>query len=243
MSKPGSTRIRTPRIVQPGGGGGRSVLWLFFLVALAAWSWQVFEFGRQRAGFDVGRCDQEASVFERRIEELEEERENLRAQAAKLERAGQIDRAAVNGVQGEVRSLQEERASLKREVAFLKKLVSGGGKKLALGDYDLVDLGEGKYRFEATLSKLGDDDNTVSGQVTIEVAGLTEGAPETLDLGKLTKGKRTNIGIRFKNYQKLKTDLALPSGFEPASITVAVNPDGNTFKSFEQVFEWKSPGA
>lgn len=243
MSKPGSTKIRRPRIIQPGGGGGRWLLWLFFLVALGAWSWQVFEFGRQRAGFDFGRYDETSSVLERRIERLEAEREDLLAQAAKSQRAGQIDRAAVSGVQQEVRSLQQERADLKREVAFLKKLVSGGGKKLALGDYRVTDTGDGKYHFEITLSKLGSDDRTVSGQVTVEVAGLAEGTPKTLDLKELTNGKRTNIGIRFKSFQKLKTDLDLPNGFEPASITVAVNPDGNTFKSFEQVFEWKSPGA
>ncbi len=57
MGKKKPTRVITPRIVQPGEGGGRPWLWLLFLVALAAWSWQVFEFGRQQAGFDAGRND------------------------------------------------------------------------------------------------------------------------------------------------------------------------------------------
>ncbi len=32
---------------------------------------------------------------------------------------------------------------------------------------------------------------------------------------QLTDGKRSNIGIRFKSFQKLKTDLNCPRGFEP----------------------------
>jgi len=236
-------RVITPRIVQPGEGNVRPWLWLLFLVALGAWSWQVFQFGQQRAGFDVGHRDKAETQLRERIAELEEETAVLRAAAARFERAGQIDRAAVVDVQSEVKSLQAERAELKREVAFLKSLVSGEDKKLTLDDYSLVDAGDGSYRFEITVAKGDDDQTTVGGQVTISVKGQVSGAEKVLDMRTLTDGKRDNIGIRFKNFQKLKTDLQLPAGFEPVSVEVAVRPDGKGFKAFEQVFAWKLSGA
>jgi hypothetical protein len=238
MGKVKATRVISPRIVQP-GEGARSWLWILLLLALGAWSWQVFEFGQQRAGYDAGERDEVEERLLQRIAELEEERDRLRSSAARFERAGQIDRAAADGVRDEVKSLQEERAELRREVAFLKTLVSGGGEsKLALDQYSLVAIGEDSYRFEVTLSKRTGDGDTVRGQVVVSVSGEVDGEKRTLDMATLTDGKRSNIGIRFKNFQKLKTDLKLPTGFVPASIEVAVKPDGKTFKSFEQTYDW-----
>lgn len=238
MGKLKPTRIVTPRIVQPGEGGGRGWIWLLFLVALGAWSWQVFEFGRQRAGLDSGARDQvEDSLYER-IAALEDERDALRRAAARFERSGQIDRAAADGVKAEVKSLQAERAELKREVAFLKTLVSGGSSKLALDDSRLVDAGDGRYRFEVTLSKQSDDGKTVAGQAVIRVKGRQGGIDKTLDMKTITDGRRTNIGIKFKNFQKLKTEIKVPPDFEPATIEVSVLPEGKQFKSFEQVYDW-----
>ncbi len=241
MPKVKPIRVTTPRIVQPGEGGVRAWVWLLFLAALGALSWQVFQFGQQRAGFDIDRSNAREETLQDRIAELEGEREVLRAAAARFERAGQIDRAAADGVKAEIKALQDERAELKREVAFLKSLVSGGGgnKRLKLDDYRLTAVGEEAYRFEVTLSKAENDSATVNGQVILRVKGKAAGTPKTLDMRALTDGRRTNIGVRFKNFQKLKTDLQLPIGFEPAAIEIGVKLDGNSFKSFEQAYDWR----
>jgi len=239
MGKIKPARVVTPRIVQP-RSGPRTWLWLLFLAALAAWSWQVYDFGRQQGGFRAEARDQVEADLLARIARLEQEREALRAAAARFERAGQIDRAAADGVKSQVLALEEERAELRRQVAFLKTLVSGGeGAMLVLDDHNLTRVGERSYRFEVTLSKETDDDETVVGQVLIRIAGEADGATRKLDMEAFTDGKRTNIGIKFRNYQKLRADIELPDGFEPASIEVAVKPDGKSFKALEQAYDWK----
>jgi hypothetical protein len=242
MGKIKPTRIVTPRIVQP-RSGWRPWVWVVLVVGLAAWSWQVFEFGRVQASLDARMGDPTPTDPFRRIAELEQERDALRASAARLERAGQIDRAAAESVQAEIRALQEERAELKREVAFLKRMVSGGDSKLVLDGQSLTALDELAYRFEVTLSKQTEDEDTINGHAVIRVTGQLNGAEKTLDMQTLTNGKRSNIGIRFKNFQRLTTDLSLPKGFEPAKIEVAVKPDGKSFRSFEQSFDWKPSDA
>ena len=243
MGKKKPTRIITPRIVQPGEGGGRPWLWLLFLLGLAVWTWQVFEFGRQRAGFDVGHWDEQERSMQQRIEQLEEERDELRAAAARFERAGQIDRAAAEGVQAEVKALQGERAELKREVALLESLVSGSKDTLMLSDFSLSAIDELNFQFAVTLSKRTESEDTISGQATVELSGELAGERHILGMNQLTDGRRSNIGIRFKSFQKLKADLRLPEGFEPDSLKVLVTPDGENFKSFEQVYDWKVEGA
>lgn len=242
MGKIKPTRIVTPRIVQS-RSGWRPWLWVALLVVLVAWSWQVFEFGRVQASLDARMGDPSQTDSLQRIAELEQERDALRARAARFERAGQIDRAAADSVQAEIRALQEERAELKREVAFLKRLVSGGDSKLVLDSHSLTTLGKLAYRFEVTLSKQTEDEDTINGHAFISVSGQLDGVEKTLDLQTLTNGKRPNIGIRFKNFQRLTTDLSLPAGFEPAKIEVAVKPDGKSFRSFEQSFDWKPSDA
>lgn len=237
MGKIKPMRVPTPRIVQP-SDRSRAWLWILVIVALGAWSWQVFEFGRQQAGFSVTECSSAAAALERRIAELEEERDDLRAAAARLERSGQIDRAAADGVQGEIRSLQNERAELKREVAFLKSLVSGEEHQLALTDHRLAEIGERAYRFEVTLSKSSDKAGTVEGEVVFSVKGEAEGVLRTLDMEALTDGRRNRIGIKFKNFQKLSADLRLPEGFEPSEVVVEVKPRVQGFGAFQQTFAW-----
>jgi hypothetical protein len=239
MSKVKPTRIVTPRIIQPRSGGW-TWLWLAFLAAFSFWTWQVYEFGQQRGGYSATQRDAAEDALLARIDDLEKQKIALTARAARYERAGQIDRAAAEEVKAEVRELQEERAALKREVAFLTSLVSGGGtEELLLDAPRLVETGERSFRFEVTLKKRSEDSNTVSGRVLIKVLGKAGDKQQRLEMTEFTDGKRSNIGIRFKNFQKLKTDLKLPEGFDPIKIEVAVQPTGNQFKSLEQAYDWK----
>jgi hypothetical protein len=58
----------------------------------------------------------------------------------------------------------------------------------------------------------------------------------------LTSGRRSRIGIRFKNFQKLSAEFKLPEDFEPREIVVAVRPKGKGFKAFEQTYDWQVKG-
>jgi hypothetical protein len=239
MGKIKPSTITTPRIVQPRAYGA-TWLWAVFLVALSLWSWQVFLLGEHSGGLDAAQRDKVEASLQQRVDDLEKQKMALTAQAARFERAAQIDREAAEQVKGEVKSLQEERAALKREVAFLKALVSGeASEELAFESPKLMLVDGRDYRFEVTLSKRSEDAGTVSGRVVIKVVGNSDGVEKQLDMSALTDGKRTNIGIKFKNYQKLKTDLKLPEGFDPSRIEVAVQPNGNVYKAFEQAFDWK----
>jgi hypothetical protein len=238
MSKVKPRKVTTPRIVQPQQGW--PWIWLVFLAALSLWSWQVFEFGQRNGGFHAVEREAVEDQLRARIAELEKANMALTARAARFERASQIDRAAAVKVQDEVRSLQEERATLRREVAFLKTLVSGeASEELALDEPSLTTTDDGDYFFEVTLSKASEEESTVSGRVMINVLGETANGGKTLSMEEFTEGRRTNIGIKFRNFQRLKTEIALPEGFEPSTIEIAVQPNGNVFKPFRHTYPWK----
>jgi hypothetical protein len=239
MSKIKPTEVITPKIVERRLNPWP---WIVAVALLALWTWQVLAFGERQGGHAAATAAARETGLETRIAELEKEKVSLTAHAARLERASQIDRAAVESIQAEVTALQEERATLKREVAFMKALVSGEAtEELWLEKPRLVDAGDGRFVFDVTLTKPPDDDDTVTGRVVIEVIGKAGGKTERVDMKSLTKGSRTNIGIRFKNYQRLSTDMVLPEDFQPEQIEVAVEPSGDVYKAFKKLYEW-DPG-
>lgn len=239
MAKVKPTEVITPRIVER-----RLNPWPWVLAAalLLLWTWQVLAFGERRGGHVAEVAEVREQELRARIDALEKEKVALTAHAARLERASQIDRAAVESIKAEVTALQEERAALKREVAFMKALVSGEAtEELWLEKPRLSDAGDGRFLFDVTLTKPPDDDGTVTGRVVIEVIGQADGKTERVDMKSLTQGSRTNIGIRFKNYQKLSTDMVLPKDFEPQKIEVVVEPSGDVYKPFKKLYDW-DPG-
>jgi hypothetical protein len=241
MAKIKPTEVITPKIVE------RRVNpwpWILAVALLALWTWQVLAFGERQGGHAAGAAAARENQLESRIAALEKEKVELTAHAARLERASQIDRAAVESIKGEVTALQEERAALKREVAFMKALVSGEAtEELWLEKPRLRDAGDGRFVFDVTLTKPPDDDGTVTGRVVIEVIGKAGGKTERVDMKSLTQGSRTNIGIRFKNYQRLSTDMVLPEDFQPEQIEVAVEPSGDVYKAFKKLYDWDPGGA
>jgi hypothetical protein len=236
MAKIKPTEVITPKIVERRLNPWP---WIVAAVLLALWTWQVLEYGERRGGHVAEAAEAREAERQARIAELETEQVALTAHAARLERESQIDRAAVESTKAEVRTLQEERAALKREIAFMKALVSGEAtEELWLEKPRLSEAGDGRYAFDVTLTKPADDGGTVTGRVIIEVIGRIGDKTERVDMQALTKGSRTNIGIRFKNYQRLSTDMVLPQDFEPEKIEVAVEPNGDVYKAFKKYYDW-----
>lgn len=237
MAKPRSN-FEAPRIVQPGGSSGRWLWWMLFVLLAALLAWQAFEFGKQRGGFDTGICDQRMQQLQSQIAGLQQERDELQARAARFERSAQIDRTAVQQAQQDLEALQEERAQLRQETEFLKSLVSGDVSILQLSDVELTGGGQaGDYVFSLTVSKRARDNERVRGKLVVSVIGESDDEETELKQEKLGIDS-AKLVLGFMNFQDIEGQISLPEGFVPTGLKVAVEPKGDTFKSFEQTFPW-----
>lgn len=229
--------VTAPRIVQP-GGHARTWLLTVVLVLVIALAWQAFDYGRKRAGFDLPQHLATESQLRQRVQQLEQERDQLRMQEARFQRAAQIDQAAMAAVQTDLKNLQQQRAELRRQVALLKSLVSGDATSPKLVGVKLQKLGDGgHYRFAFSLTNRTLNGKRITGQAAIQVVGQSQGKPVTLtasDLG--VDNKQLRLG--FKNYQKITGDMTLPSGFVPSELQIDVASSAKQFKAFKQVFHW-----
>lgn len=177
-------------------------------------------------------------LLEERLEDMRRQRDRLRQQAAKLERAAQIDRSAVSLVQQELKSLQDERAHLQKQVQLLESLVSGDLSLLQLDQLalDKTDTSN-RYAFAFTVSKRVKDSEKVRGDVEITVSGELQGKAEELGFESLGVDKPMKMG--FSHFQKFQGELKLPAGFIPRELRVSVKPAGKKFKSFDRTFAWQ----
>jgi hypothetical protein len=231
------SHFHTPRIVQP--GFQHSIWWWLLVLVLAGLlSWKAFEYGRERAGFDSEASDTQVALLEKRIQALQEERDELRAAAARYQRSSQIDQSAVAAVREELTGLQEERAELRQQLEFYKSLVSGSMALLQVTDMSLSKQEAGNaYRYTFTVSKRAKDKKRVGGTVLLSVSGQLKGESAELTAKELGL-ESDSFRMGFMHFQKFEGELKLPVGFIPKAVRVLVKPKGKKLKSVEQSFDW-----
>jgi hypothetical protein len=238
MSWSKSQKIVTPRIAS---GDTRPSLWLWTLALLTVglWTWQVYDYGLNYPGYTAASRADATQQLHERIADLEQEREELRFQSAKYERAGQIDREATLAIRAQITSLQNELSDLEREAASLRTLVTDGGDSLQVKDYALRKTADAeRYHYAFTVSRDIEGAKKVEGWVKLRLVGEADGEPQELSLTDLGSGEPEVHKLGFKHYQRLEGDLQLPSGFTPSQLTIDVTPVGTQFKPFSISYDW-----
>ncbi len=237
------SRIKTPRIVQPGGG----LRWfgVFFLGALlGAVGWFGFDYGREWAGLSAGETGRSVRRLRTAVEELKQERDELRRQLAALERSSQIDREATRMAQVELTRLQDGRQELEKDVEFLRSLVEEGATGvLRIKDFKLSSAEqEREYGYRFTVSQSKEDFGWTKGDVFLKLVGSDESGARTLELQQVTTDSQEIHKIKFRHFQNIKGTVRLPEGFNPDSVIVEIKPTVKKLAPIAESFDWVVEG-
>ena len=217
----------------------RVIIGLLVIGALVG-GWSLFDYGRDRAGFDSGLAERERNGLHNRIDELVAANNDLRGQNAILVQAAEIDRQAYDQVDDTLRGLQAEILELKQEVDFYRGIVSPkGGEGLRVQKFEMTRNGETQsYRYNLVLSQFVKSQRLVKGVAEIMIYGMQGENQKVLALKDVTRPGKNNISFRFKFYQELEGSIELPDDFEPLRVEVQATPDGNQLKSIKKMFSW-----
>ncbi len=217
------------------------LLRLLLVLALAAVVWGAYEFGRYRAGFDRLAAAQEREELLEALAAMEAKNGELRARIAVLEQASEVDRLAYAEVDRNLKALQDEMLELREEVAFYRGIVGPADitKGLQIQSFMVKRNGEtNTYRYRLIMTQYGKNTRPVQGVAKMRVAGVQDGKPRELELRDIDSQGRAYMKFRFKYFQELAGEMALPEGFVPLKVILKTIPQGKGVPRTERTFSW-----
>lgn len=164
----------------------------------------------------------------------------LRQEASVLERSRQIERETNKALQTQLKKAQGERLALVKEGTYLKRLVREGGKGLVhVHDLTLVPGSEpGSVHYSFTATQLIPDMGESKGRVLLQVVGSRAGEEQQFSLRQLPRADPADLTMAFDHFQVFQGDLTLPDGFEPKSLTITIEPEGDQLAGTAETFPW-----
>ena len=174
---------------------------------------------------------------------LQLENDDLRRQIAILDRSSVMDQQANAEVQGTITSLRERVAQLEEDIVFYRQVVGEETEDtgLMIGQLNVdATTDPGRYRYKLVMrQKDADGDTFLVGHVNVNLVGLRGDEQVILALRDISEAEdELDIRLRFKYFQSIEGELALPEGFQPDRIQIAAVSTEPVSKTISEDFGW-----
>ena len=163
-----------------------------------------------------------------------------------LEKGGEVDRKATEGIRQTVKELKAQISTLEEEVAFYKGIMapSADDKGLRISKIDLQPLEtKGRYRYSIMLTQVADNSSYISGLAAVNFVGLQTTEKVILPLRDMDSSV-TDLGVkfRFRYFQEVSGEIQLPDNFTPEQVQVVLQSTGSKAQRVEQTIDWPQAG-
>lgn len=177
----------------------------------------------------------------------QEENTVLRRQVAILDTSSVMDQRATEEVQSTILGLRERVAQLEQDVVFYRQVMSEETEStgLTIGQFDISATNTAnRFRYKLVLRQQdADGDTFLSGHVNVNLVGRQGADQVILPLREVSENvDQLDIRLRFKFFQSIEGELALPEGFRPERIQIAAVATEPVTKSIDQNFSWVVEG-
>ncbi|QQD25144.1 hypothetical protein GJQ55_11995 [Venatoribacter cucullus] len=159
-----------------------------------------------------------------------------------LEKGGEVDRKATEGIRQTVKELKAQISTLEEEVSFYKGIMapSSNDRGLRVSKIDIAALENvGSFRYSIMLTQVADNSSYISGLAAVNFVGLRNGERVILPLRDLDSSV-TDLGVkfRFRYFQEISGELQLPEQFVPEQVQVVLQSTGGKAQRVEQTIDW-----
>lgn len=167
---------------------------------------------------------------------------NLTQRVGVLEKGGQVDRKATEGIRQTVKELKAQISTLEEEVAFYKGIMapSANDKGLRVSKVEIQPQeGTETFRYSIMMTQVADNSSYISGLAAVNFVGMQGAEKVILPLRDLDSNV-TDLGVkfRFRYFQEVAGDLRLPAGFVPQQVQVVLQSTGGKAQRVEQTIDW-----
>ena len=222
----------------------KSMIFLTFLAAMAAFSWLTYQFGmNQGLALKVEVVRERDRVSEQLVETATLLTE-MRQEVADLKVGGEIDDWATEEVRQTIEALQQQIAELNEEISFYKgvMLPNVANKGLRIERLDVSSNAPGRVKYSLLLTQIVDKHDYVQGGVKISLHGQEGDQERSFLLSELDDEKTEAIRFRFRYFQNINGEMSLPDGFEPREVMIVAQSSGSNAQRLEKKFDWPLRG-
>lgn len=205
----------------------RFVFWVFVLGLAGAIALWAYDLGRSFAGFGPNVSAQ-LSVMEQRVKQLELERERLSSLVSAAESEISIERAALNPLRAQIKSLEADNTRLKEDLTFFEGLLPAntGSQGISIRRIALEPLAANQVRYRMLVMQGGGSKQEFHGELQLAVSAFQEGKNVMIAFPKEKSGDSERYKLNFKHYQRLEGVLVLPEGATAKSLQARVLEKG-----------------
>lgn len=202
-----------------------------------------FLYGYCRGLSAQGVVQDERDKLEAELSALRIQNTDLSRQVAILDRSSVVDQRATAEVQATIRNLREQLAQLQQDVVFYRQVVSSEtvDTGLIVGQMNIYGTSDpGRFRYKLVMRQQdADGDSYLRGHVNVNLVGRRGDEQMIFALRDISDEQdQLDIRLRFKYFQTIEGELALPTGFEPERIQIAAVATEPVGKSIDQYYSW-----
>lgn len=177
------------------------------------------------------------------LTDLRQENEALKRQIAILDRSSAVDQQTGAELQETLTALRQRVAQLEEDVLFYRQVVEEETEEtgLVIGQLDIdATRTPDRYRYKLVMRQQdADGDTYLTGHVNFNLVGQLQDQQVILPLRDLSEFEdELDIRLRFKYFQNIEGELALPEGFQPDRIQIAAVATEPVSKRINEDFGW-----
>jgi cell division protein FtsB len=177
------------------------------------------------------------------LTDLRQENEALKRQIAILGRSSAVDQQTGAELQETLTALRQRVAQLEEDVLFYRQVVEEETEEtgLVIGQLDIdATRSPDRYRYKLVMRQQdADGDTYLTGHLNFNLVGQLQDQQVILPLRDLSEVEdELDIRLRFKYFQNIEGELALPEGFQPDRIQIAAVATEPVSKRINEDFGW-----
>ena len=222
----------------------RAVYFLLFTAAVAGGCF----FAGQYASLNERRAlIEERDQLQEQVIEANQETRGFRQRVGALEKGGEVDRQAAEGIRQTVKSLKAQVSTLEEEVSFYKGIMapSGQDKGLRISKIDIQALDQDdKFRYSIMMTQVADNSSYIKGVAAVNFVGIEAGKRKIIPLRELDD-QVNELGVKFsfRYFQEIAGEVRLPANFKVEQVQVVLQSSGSKAQRVEETIEWSQKDA
>ena len=230
-------------VVVPHRPARRAMIAITLFIAVAASAAGGFLYGYYKTMLTQETSQASEEELSSELTAIQLENSDLQRQIAILDRSSVMDQKATEEVQSTIKGLRDRVAQLEQDIVYYRQVVSEETQDtgLIVTQLDIDAMRESnRFRYKLVLRQQdADGDTFLTGHVNVNLIGQQDDEQVIIALRDLSAEQdQLDIILRFKYFQNIEGELALPEGFVPERVQVAAVSIEPVDKSIDQGFSW-----